>query len=133
LEAKEAIAEALVPYEDDSWVQELAYAQNAGAAVVYAIRCHRTADPQEAAWAARQVNEALFYWVNAHNDFDWNSPNLVELITADPLVQAELRRQRRDLEQLRATPIDQLSALARSMREIAYIEGGSLFGANALD
>ena len=59
LSAWQVVAEGLVPDEDDeSWVDEFAYGQNGAAAVAYALRTALTSDPQEAAWAARQVYEA---------------------------------------------------------------------------
>lgn len=54
-------AESMVPLEDDSWVLEAGYAQNAIAAIAYAARSWLTDDPQEAVWAARQVYEAADY------------------------------------------------------------------------
>lgn len=53
-------AESLVPGEDEesSGVLQTVVAQNAAAAVAYALRAWTTDDPQEAAWAARQVYEA---------------------------------------------------------------------------
>ena len=57
----ERIAESMVPVEDDNWIHESAYAQTAAAAVVYAIRIIRTADPHNAVWAARQLIEAADY------------------------------------------------------------------------
>lgn len=62
LAADQRLAESLVPDdEDDSWVLETGYAQSAAAAVAYAVRSWLTGDPQEAAWAARQLYEAADY------------------------------------------------------------------------
>jgi hypothetical protein len=55
------LAESMVPGEDDQWVFETGYGQNAIAAVAYAARTWLTDDPQEAVWAARQVYEAADY------------------------------------------------------------------------
>lgn len=92
--AQQDVAEKLVPYEDDSWGDECAFAQYAAAAVVYPIRCRLTGKEQEAAWAARQVYEALDLWVTTRDDVvDVNTPGVDERSTADPLNQAELARQ----------------------------------------
>ena len=56
LERWQEVAEDLVPEEDpDTWVLESGYAQSAAAAVAYALRTRLTDNPQEAAWAARQI------------------------------------------------------------------------------
>lgn len=57
----QVLAESMVPREDDQWVFEAGYGQNAIAAVAYAARTWLTDDPQEAVWAARQVYEAADY------------------------------------------------------------------------
>lgn len=55
LQPLQAEAESMVPAEDGNWVLESGYGQNAAAAVAYAIRTWLSDDPQEAAWAARQI------------------------------------------------------------------------------
>ena len=70
----EAEATSMVPDEDDDgWVRESAYAQNAAAAVAYAMGAWRTDDPQQAVWAATQLYEAADYafW-QANPDADLN-------------------------------------------------------------
>lgn len=62
-ERLQAEAEALVPSDEDGWTLEMGYGQNAAAAAAYAIRAWLTDDPQEAAWAARQVYEMADYAV----------------------------------------------------------------------
>lgn len=50
-------AESMAPPEDEDGGLEADYAENASAAVAYAIRTWLSDDPQEAVWAARQVYE----------------------------------------------------------------------------
>lgn len=57
----QATAEALVPSDDGEWFYEMAYGQNGAASAAYAVRRWLTDDPQETAWAARQVYEAADY------------------------------------------------------------------------
>jgi hypothetical protein len=57
----QVLAESMVPREDDQWVFEAGYGQNAIAAVAYAARTWLTGEAQEAVWAARQVYEAADY------------------------------------------------------------------------
>jgi hypothetical protein len=59
--AFQAEAESMVPSDDDDWILETGYGQSAAAAAAYAIRTWLTDDPQEAAWAARQVYEVADY------------------------------------------------------------------------
>jgi len=54
----QAAAEDLVPDDEGEWSTQTAYAQNAAACSAYAVRAWLTDDPQEAAWAARQLYEA---------------------------------------------------------------------------
>lgn len=128
LEESRDVAEELVPYEDDSWVDECAFAQHAAAAVAYAIRCRLSGDAQEAGWAARQVYEALDLWVTTRDDIDLNAAGAEERIAADPLVQAELTRQRREIETVRDASDDQVVVLASEIRERARADGATLFG-----
>jgi hypothetical protein len=61
LASVQALAESLAPKEDDQWVFEVGYGQNAIAAVAYAACTWLTDESQEAVWAARQVYEAADY------------------------------------------------------------------------
>lgn len=100
LEEHRNVAEELVPYEDDSWVEECAFAQHAAATVAYAIRCRLSGNAEEAGWAARQVYEAIDLWVADRDDVDFNAPGAEVRIATDPLIQAELKRQRDDIEEI---------------------------------
>jgi uncharacterized protein YjaG (DUF416 family) len=93
---------ALIPQEDDEpWVEQQPYAEDAAAAVAYALRARRSGESQEAAWAARRAYEALDHYVITTEQIDTNAPGAEGRIMAHPLVQAELARQRQDLEDLR--------------------------------
>ena len=61
LRSVQALAESMVPVEDDSWVFVTGYGQNAIAAVAYAARTWLTDQSQEAIWAAYQLYEAANY------------------------------------------------------------------------
>jgi uncharacterized protein YjaG (DUF416 family) len=128
LESKQRMAEELVPHEDDSWIDDCAYAQHAAAAVAYAIRSRLTESPMEAGWAARQVYEALDLWVTTRDDVDLNVPGAEEQVAADPLIQAELARQLRDIDALKGIPAAGLAKLAPRMGQTARLEGLRLFG-----
>jgi hypothetical protein len=91
-------AESLVPdEEDDGWVEQSAYAQNAAAAVAYAVRSWISDDPEEAGWAARQLYEAADYAAQQETD-DLNAPGAEDALLARPVVQEALEGIRADLQ-----------------------------------
>jgi uncharacterized protein YjaG (DUF416 family) len=127
LESQQHVAEELVPHEDDRWVDECAYAENATAAVAYAIRSWLTGSAQEAAWAARQLYDALDYRVTNRDDLDLNAPRVHELIDADQLIQRELARQQNDVEVLRHATWEAINSVAMQLRERARTDGRAMF------
>lgn len=130
LKSQIEVAEGLVPFEDDSWVDECAYAQNTAAAAAYALRSYLSGDAQDAAWSARQVYEALDLWVATRDNVDFNAPGGERFIAEDPLVQAELARQRRCVESLADVSGDELRRLVSGIRREAASDGHAIFGVN---
>jgi uncharacterized protein YjaG (DUF416 family) len=107
----------LIPREDDGpWVAEQAAAEDAVAALAYALRCRRSGLAKEAAWAAGRAYEALDDYVINHEDVDTNIAGAEARVLAHPLVQAELARQQRDLDELLAgtITIDRLRERSRA-------------------
>lgn len=93
--------ETLIPDEDGKdWVIEQAAAEDAVSALAYALRCRRNGQPREATWAARCAYEALDDFVINQEDIDTNAPGAEHRVLSNPLVQAELGRQARDLHEL---------------------------------
>ncbi|NYG22844.1 hypothetical protein BJY17_003591 [Agromyces hippuratus] len=87
----QGVAEAMVPSDDDEWVFEMGYLQNAAASVAYAIRVWLTGSPQEAVWAARQVYEVADYAARRlHPDLDVNAPNAERELLRTAVVQGAL-------------------------------------------
>ena len=114
----------LIPQEEEGpWIPEQADAEDAGAAVAYALRCRQNGRGQEAAWSARRAYEALDRYVINREDIDVNVPGAETQVLAHPLVQAELTRQLRDLQDLATGPDTALRLQAR-----AATEGASFFG-----
>lgn len=128
LETEREAMEALVPREDESWVIEAGLAENATACVAYAIDCLLTGKPQDAAWAARQVYEAVDLLIRTRDDVDFNVEGSEERVLADPLIQAELSFQRREIETVRDVTDDQVAVLVSQFRERARADGATLFG-----
>lgn len=98
LEAGLSLVSSLMPSEDDWDDETQPYAEDALAALAYAIRAQLTEDPQEAAWAGRRCYEAAEYLASSLDTVDSTkrrSPAVADLL---PIVKAELEQQNRDLE-----------------------------------
>jgi len=120
----------LIPQEDEGpWVTEQAAAEDAGAALAYALRCRQSGRGQEAAWAARRAYEALDHHVINRDDVDMNVPGAEARVLADPLVQVEFRRQRQDLDVALAADDADVPDMAARLRDRATTEGAFFFGA----
>jgi uncharacterized protein YjaG (DUF416 family) len=123
-------AMSLIPAEDAApWVPERALADDAASAVAYALRCRQSGEPQEAALAARRAYEALDHFVITQEKIDIQRPEGELQVRSHPLVQAELSRQRLDLNELhRADPVEFATA-ARQIHRTAKDASRLVFGA----
>jgi hypothetical protein len=122
----------LIPQEDDSpWVMEQASAEDAGAAVAYAMRCRQSGQAQDAAWSARRAYEALDHYVINRENIDTNKPGAEERVLGHPVVQAELARQRRDLDEVLDLSDVDVRRIAARIRDRAVAEGAVFFGAGS--
>jgi hypothetical protein len=91
----------LLPGEDDRpWALEQGAAEGAVSAVLYALRSRKSGLAEEAGWAATVACDALDDFVIIRDDIDTNVPGSEARVAADPLMQAELARQQRDLEEM---------------------------------
>jgi uncharacterized protein YjaG (DUF416 family) len=121
LERWQGIAESLVPdEEDDGWVAEQAYGENAAAAVAYSLRARIGDDPKEAGWAGLQVYEAADYAAQRQlEELDLNQPGAEDELAARPVVQEALQAIDDDLAAaLAAGPaLDDIAAHKREARE----------------
>lgn len=118
----------LIPQEDDEpWVPEQAAAEDAASALAYAIRCRQSGDAQEAAWAARCAYEALDHFVIDQESIDTNVSGGEGRVLAHPLVQLELARQRRDLEELLDAVSAKLPSRITLIRERAKADSETVF------
>ena len=69
------VSTKLIPREDDiPWIPDQAWAEDAVAAVTFALRSRQNGKSQESAWAARRAYEALDHFVIFHENID---PNIV--------------------------------------------------------
>lgn len=118
----QAAAEGQVPQEDDDWIVETGYAQNATACAAYAVRAWLTDDAQEAAWASRQVYELADYAVQQLlPDLDLNRPDAESQLLGNELVQIALAGIEHDLSEVEsaALEIDHLAERA-SLEGLAW-------------
>ena len=108
----------LLPGEDElTWVPEQGSAEDAVAATIYALQCRRDGDAQNAAWAARRAYEAIDEYVVRTEDVDLNGSGVEDQVRSHPLIQAELARQRRDLNELRLGKIQPSQFWERAKHE----------------
>jgi len=114
---------------EEGWREEVMYAENAGAAVIYTLKCVQTEDPQMAVWAARQSIEALdsYLWERLTADFD-DEPS-EEMVLAHPLLQAEVRRQRDDLTTARHIDRESRTPIVLTLRTRAREAAMTFFDA----
>ena len=122
----------LVPEEDEgAFADGQPYAEDAAAALAYTLRCRVSGKSQDAAWAARRVYDALDHYVINREGIDPNEPGADERVLSDPIVQAELLRQRWDLDELlrAADQPDQGEAIKR-LQQRARRDAAGLFRPN---
>ena len=97
-----AEAEDMVPDEDDDgWTAGRTYAGNAAAAAAYALRTWLTNDPQEAAWAARQLLDAAdlaYFQANPGGGFTDEAEEKAS--RESPVVQSVIFAIHRDVESI---------------------------------
>jgi hypothetical protein len=117
---------ALVSSDEDHepWIDEQPYADDACSAIAYALRALDTGEPQEAAWAGRMGYEAADHHVMRRLGVE-GEPQVL----AHPIVQAELARQRRDVDALLGARCDSVELFV-GLRERARREGPGFFAAH---
>jgi uncharacterized protein YjaG (DUF416 family) len=121
----------LIPVDyHEPWFVEQASAEDASAAVAQALMCHQSGDSQDAMWSAERVYNALDQFVvDRENIVLWRR-GAMERVLAHPLIQAELARQRRDIEELlgAADADEDVRQIAVRFRERAKAEAAIVFG-----
>jgi uncharacterized protein YjaG (DUF416 family) len=115
-------AESLLPPEDDPWVPEYAAADDAAAALAYSFESRRKGAAKDAVWAARRAYETLDDYVITHENIDTSAPGAELEVLNHPLVQAELARQSRDLDELREgrVTVEQVRDRAKAEASISF-------------
>jgi hypothetical protein len=91
----------LIPDQDaPGWTPLTAYAEDGLAALAYCVQCLQSMDSQHAAWAARRVYEAMDCFVSCRDYKSTDGPQDDMRTLGDSVVQAELKRQARDIDDL---------------------------------
>ena len=124
------ICTELIPSDDDESLDvETAYAENASAALAYALTSLKKGNSQEAMWSAEQAYEALDHFVVNRDNVNLNALGAEGQILADPLIQAELARQLRDVDELLGAADEDVKQVATRFRVRAQAESKVFFGA----
>ena len=122
--AAAAQALALVPAEDDADV----FAEDAAAALVYALRALASGKAEEAVWAAERACDTLDTFLQQAG-LDPRADGGEELVIRHPLMQAELVRQADDVRALRDVEAGRLpGAELHQLRDRADAAGRHIFG-----
>jgi hypothetical protein len=90
---------------DSEWIDEAD--EGAASSPCYALRCRKTGEAQEAVWATQPLD----HFVINEEDIDTNQPGAESKVIAHPLIQAELGRQQRDLEEMLDSDDEDIMAL----------------------
>jgi len=116
-EVEEAIAKCMtlvLPLENKPLIAGQTAAEDAGAALCYALRCRKTGDSQEAAWAGRRACEALDDFAVTAHLAETQASHAQELSTA-------LREFLKAMGVSRAEdPLCDLQCLVEASREFIY-------------
>ena len=120
---------SLIPTEDDMILDaEEAYTEDAISAVVYALTCRQNGDSQEALWSAQCACAAVDYFTTSREKFVPKPVSDPNRVFAHPLMQAELARQRRDLDELLRVADEDVRQIAARFRDRAKGESKIFFG-----
>jgi thioesterase domain-containing protein len=107
----------------------VAQAEDAATALSYAFECRQDGASQKAGWAAQCAYSALDDFVINRDHIDMNARGARERVLLHPLIQAELSRQRRDLEELLRVPDEgSMAGVVDRLHERAKAEASTVFG-----
>lgn len=121
----------LIPRDDEfegPWTDQATYAQDSGMSLAHALRARLSGEAQEAAWSAQVAYEALDHFIINLEDIDTNQPGGEQRVISHPIVQTELGRQRRDLNELLDSADRNVQEIAFRFRDRARAEAVSFFG-----
>jgi hypothetical protein len=107
----------LTPEDEGHWSVERALTDDGVSALIYALRCWKDGEAQEAVWASRRAVESLHYFIEdgEPDTLTWTAQS--QSLFDHPLVIAELERQRRDLTDLAGRRIARSALRTRARDE----------------
>lgn len=114
----------LIPDDDNGSPFFCAQADDAAAALAYALRSLSDPSSREAAWAAKRSYESADNLVIGRPDVEIGG-SAEEAILQDPLIQSELSRQLEDLELAASSSLSSLSL--KQLRESCLIWGKNFY------
>jgi len=119
----------LIPKEDtvNPWTEEATHAQDAGISLAHTLRTRISGEAEEAAWSAQVAYESLDNFVINRENIDTNLPDSEARVLSHPLVQAELARQQRDLDELRGVAPRNVRQVVAILRDRAKSDGSTFF------
>jgi uncharacterized protein YjaG (DUF416 family) len=116
------------PGDDEALHVETAYAEDASVAVVYALTCRQSGNSEEAMWSAQRACSAIEHFTTSREKFVPKPVSDPSRVYAHPLIQAELARQRRDLDELLRVADEDVREIAARFRDRAKAESKIFFG-----
>lgn len=123
------LTESLILDENElPFVGEREWAGNAVVALYHALRCRRSGEAKEAMWSALRATDGILHFTRGQKKYPRMVPGEFDKMMSHPLIQAEMRRQRRDLDELLAADEKDVAQIAERMRERAKDESEIFFG-----
>lgn len=125
----------LIPQEDavSQYTGPTSHAQEAGISAVYALRTRISGEAQDAAWSAQTAYESLDNFVINREGIDTNQPGGEARVLSHPLIQAELLRQQRDLNELYDIGDANNQHFITRIRDRARAESAIFFGSESAE
>ena len=111
---------ASIQSEDEAPEFDASIVEDALAAAAYGFRCAANGDAMNAVWAARRAYEAVDRYAGLRQNVTAFTEEVEAAILSHPLVQSELRRQRRDvgdLGRMRGDPREFATLIDRAGQE----------------
>ena len=120
----------VIPDTEDFSTIYTSAALDAGTAVTTTLDCYLTGEPRLAAEVASIARDTVDMFVQDHNNMNYSDPGFEQQILNNPLMVAELEKQRSDLTELLRT--SELSAeFLTGIRASSYNNGVSNIGVSS--
>lgn len=109
----------LIPQPDEEpWVPQVAYAEDAAASVAYALNTILTGASKEAIWASKRLIDSQDQYALRSLGIDWNDPDAEGKVLSYPSRLIELARQNRDVNELHQISLLPVNSWKKSVENI---------------